>query len=253
MYPAPIGSADGGPSSSDEGQSSGGMASQFAQAQQTKAELARARLEKTQGELEKYRDKEMENKLAMQKLLREIEQLNLQEATQEKVIDALKEALKELAKLQEQWGKILAFFQDLANILDHKVGENFVQFDDQAKSALDARNEGNQIGRLQKKRLTRPAVEALKWTMLVHNNAFFYKETSKTHFMPLLESLGTLLALDGEKDECKMKDFQAELSTKAQEATNYIEERSDELLEELGEQLNELNTSEGLQALTLET
>ena len=251
MYPVLIEQSSS--DASGGGENSGGIASQFAQGQQAKAQLLRAKLEVTQGELEKYRDKELDNRLAMQKLLRDIEQLNLEEATQEKVIDALKDALKELAKLQEHWGKILAFFQDLANILHHKVGENFVEFDAKANSALETRNGGRQVSRLKKRHLTRPAVEALKWTMLVHGSAFFYAETSKKHFLPLLENLGNLLALDAETDKCKMKEFQKELSTKAEQATSYIGERSEQLLEELGEQLNELTTSEGLQALTLET
>ena len=126
------------------------------------------------------------------------------------------------------------------------MNEPLTQFMEQSEKLYLKKSEDptKKITNLQKKRLSAPAVLALKSAFQVYANAQLYVQMSQKYFMPLLAQLGQFIALDPTSDEDKIKAEQLALVDKAQEAENFVQSQVNDFHDKMKLKYEKIETSE---------
>lgn len=212
----------------------------------SKVELTKQALGTTREELEKSKEREMENLKKIQETLVKLSTLQLEKDVEEKILAVIKEGLKAFADLKRQWVNILIYFKEISQLIKISMNEPLTQFMEQSEKLYLKKSEDptKKITNLQKKRLSAPAVLALKSAFQVYANAQLYVQMSQKYFMPLLAQLGQFIALDPTSDEDKIKAEQLALVDKAQEAENFVQSQVNDFHDKMKLKYEKIETSE---------
>ena len=188
----------------------------------------------------------MENLKKIQETLVKLATLQLEKDVEEKILAVIKEGLKAFADLKRQWVNILIYFKEISQLIKISMNEPLTHFMEQSEKLYLKKSEDptKKITNLQKKRLSAPAILALKSAFQVYANAQLYVQMSQKHFMPLLAKLGQFIALDPSNDEDKIKAEQIALVDKAQEAEKFVQNQINDFHEKMKLKYDNIETSE---------
>ncbi|XP_058502482.1 uncharacterized protein LOC131470586 [Solea solea] len=168
-------------------------------------ENARFQIEQTRAELKDTREsygKAVENmekkEQELNAVLIELQSCEIKEISFDQTIKMLVKGLDAMGRVQEQWKKMVRFFQMISNIIQislNKTLKNFVKTSDSAMK-LDYNEK-----LYTKDLLYMQAFQASNVASLVHMISSTYTEVSNEYLMDRVSSLGKLMAMDKEKPE----------------------------------------------------
>ncbi|KAG7522238.1 hypothetical protein JOB18_017186 [Solea senegalensis] len=172
---------------------------------QVAVENARFQIEQTRAELKNTREsygKAVENiekkKQELNAILIELQSCEIKEISFDQTIKMLVKGLDAMERVQEQWKKMVRFFQMISNIIQislNKTLKNFVKTSDSVMK-LDYNEKLHS-----KDLLYMQAFQASNVASLVHMISSTYTEVSNEYLMDRVSSLGKLMAMDKEKPE----------------------------------------------------
>jgi hypothetical protein len=158
----------------------------------------------------------------LKSLVSKMASLNLKEINFKDILELLKEGIKLLAKIRQQWGKLVQFFSMVAVRADVALRQTLVPFTDLAKTAQDLIGEEGELAKGDRlfylDLLQEQAAE-------INNIAYFLYTLSSTYFdvstrflMDRLAGLAQMLATDNEDQRQQLlKNLQIE-ADEAQDA-----------------------------------
>ena len=175
-------------------------------------------------ESEKYNERSSSLK-AMEELanrisaaLIELNTNNFEKLDLEDIKKLLREGIKKVAELEEQWKKLVIFFETVANIVEVAMKKAIVDFSKATGSAI----QNASLSVFKKKKLMELAFTAYSRCNGVSSVASSYLKISNDFLMPSIVELGTLLALDSEHDGEEIKQKTESIQLRSKTAVEYI-------------------------------
>ena len=143
---------------------------------------------------------------------------NFEKLDLEDIKKLLKEGIKRVAELEEQWKKLVVFFERVANIVEVAMKKAIVDFSKATDSAIQHAS----LSVFKKKTLMKLAFTAYSKCNGVSSVASSYLKISNDFLMPSIIELGTLLALDSEHDGEEIKEKTKSIQLRCQNTVDYI-------------------------------
>jgi len=176
---------------------------------------AESRSDQIFGEMMKYHEE-------MKDLVGKMAKLNLEEINFKEILELLKEGIKYLGRIREQWGKLVQFFSLVAIRAEVALNQTLVPFVQYAKEAEKTIGEG---GMSKEDRqffldlLQEQAVDINKVAYFLYTLSSTYFDVSTKFLMNRLAGLAQMLSTDNEAERQKLL---SDLNTQAQEASDAI-------------------------------
>ena len=178
---------------------------------------------------------------------------SLAELSPEKLADfdqirnTLREGIKALASVREQWQKLVEFFQYVTNIIKVCQNESLKSFVEYAKVGQKRALENGYAGvDFMRDLIYEQVSQANTTSYVVWSISDTYVEISRNHLMSRLASLGQLIALDPEKDGHTIKLKKRELMEGSQDAQRAIQakvwEAKDHFHEKVTKRIKQIET-----------
>ena len=206
------------------------MVSSCSDAIQSHDQTIRMKLETAQTGLQAAKDdfKEASKKMceANEQITNSIEELgkiNLDKINFDDIKKLLMRNLKILGKVKTEWGKLVRFFQKIANIIEFAMEENVKKFVSDA-GKIQQRAIEYKLSDMHRDILYQNANNANKLAFVVSNLSGMYCDVSDNHIMDQIASLGQLMALDPEKERKAIESKQGELEQQAKAACSSIKD-----------------------------
>jgi 2-hydroxy-3-keto-5-methylthiopentenyl-1-phosphate phosphatase len=192
---------------------------------------AEARSDQIFGEVMKYHEE-------MKDLVSKMAQLNLEEINFKEILELLKQGIKILGKIREQWGKLVQFFSLVAIRAEVALNQTLVPFVKYAKEAEEMIGEG---GMSKEDRefflnlLQEQAQDINKVAYFLYTLSSTYFDVSTKFLMNRLAGLAQILATDNEAERQKLL---IDLRNQANEAGEAIKVMSQQRREEYSRLVN---------------
>jgi len=192
---------------------------------------AENRYDKIFGEVMKYHEQ-------MKELVSKMASLNLKEISFKEILELLKEGIKILAKIREQWGKLVQFFSLVSVRAEVALNQTLVPFVQYAKEAEEMVGQG---GLDPKDRqffldlLQEQAVDINKVAYFLYTLSSTYFDVSTRFLMNRLAGLAQMLATDNEDQRQQLL---SQLRNQANEAQDAIKQMSQQRREEYSRLVN---------------
>jgi len=218
-------------------------------------EGAHLKMAETRSLLERQEDRYDQTCLQLKESNRELSKVleSLAELSPEKLADfdqirnTLREGIKALASVREQWQKLVEFFQYVTNIIKVCQNESLKSFVEYAKVGQRRALENGYAGvDFMRDLIYEQVSQANTTSYVVWSISDTYVEISRNHLMNRLAGLGQLIALDPEKDRQTIQLKKTELMEGSQEAQRAIEakvwEAKDHFHEKVTKRIKQIET-----------
>ena len=164
-----------------------------------------------------------------------------------KIRENLKQGIKALASVREQWQKLVQFFQFITNIIKVCQKESLASFVEYAKVGQKRVLANGYAGTdFMRDLIYEQVSQANTTSYVVWSISNTYVEISRNHLMGRLASLANLIALDPEKERQTIEKKRNELmegSQEAQEAIKkYVSEATDHFHEKVTKRIKQIET-----------
>ena len=188
------------------------------------AEEARQNLREAREKADEYYKDQLKVNDELLVTVQKLAGINLENASREEVLAVMREALKALGTLKENWTNMIQFFRYMATLVKIPVGKNVNAFVANMKDAREDKLEGNDLNALMISHLRSPLQEVIEYSSLVQHLSGTYQMISREHLMPIVSSLGRLIALDKKEDKKEIEQEMKSLQGKAEQIQNKIGE-----------------------------
>ncbi|XP_077180646.1 uncharacterized protein LOC143831497 [Paroedura picta] len=159
-----------------------------------KVEQTRAMYKATQEESQKSFENFKKQNKEMTEILCQMEQCKVKEIDFQTALNMLKEGLKAMGEVKEQWEKMIRFFEMITSIIDSCLSKKINDF---VEYVSDARQiKGYSSMSFVQDTIYNHMFSASNVAHLVHMIAETYTEVSDKHLMDRISSLGRLLTLE---------------------------------------------------------
>ncbi|XP_028390959.1 uncharacterized protein LOC114515835 [Dendronephthya gigantea] len=185
-----------------------------------KTETAKEMLKDSRRAYDKSCEEVAQKAREVSNLLAEIEELDLKEIDIEKIRKTLIKGITALGELREQWGKLVGFFQMLANIVKCCLNTSLKNFVQTSRNRLTQGNSG--MSAAMRDVIFEQAFQANQIAYVVHSISSVYVEVSHKHLMERITCLGKLIPLDPTRDEHEIDIKREELNRGCKEAQEAI-------------------------------
>jgi hypothetical protein len=182
---------------------------------------AESRYDQVFGEVMKYHEE-------MKQLVSKMATLNLQEIKYEQILELLKQGIKMLAKIREQWGKLVQFFTLVSVRAEVALNQTLVPFVQYAKEAEQSIGEG---GLSKEDRefflsiLEDQAQDINKVAYFLYTLSSTYFDVSTKFLMNRLAGLAQMLATDNEAERQKLLIDLRDQANEAQDAIKLMSQQ----------------------------
>jgi uncharacterized protein YdbL (DUF1318 family) len=188
---------------------------------------AEARYDQIFGEMLKYHEQ-------MKQLMSRMATLNLQEINYQDILELLKEGIKILAKVREQWGRLVQFFSLVSVRAEVALNQTLVPFVSYAKEA-ESMIEGGGLSQEDRKffldLLQDQAVQINRVAYFLYTLSRTYFDVSTRFLMDRLAGLSRMLATS---DEAERQQLLLDLQRQTNEAQDAIKQIAQQRREEYG-------------------
>ncbi|XP_015749176.1 PREDICTED: uncharacterized protein LOC107328956 [Acropora digitifera] len=218
-------------------------------------ESARVKIAETRGILERQEDRYDQTCKELKESNEELSKVlqSLAEFSSEKIADfdkirkTLKQGIKALASVREQWQKLVEFFQFITNIIKVCQKESLSSFVEYAKVGQKrVLANGYASTDFMRDLIYEQVSQASTTSYVVWSISNTYVEISRNHLMSRIASLGHLMALNPEKDRAAIEAKRNELmegSQEAQEAIRkYVSEAKDHFHVKVAKRIKQIET-----------
>ncbi|XP_049331720.1 uncharacterized protein LOC125799310 [Astyanax mexicanus] len=167
-----------------------------------RVEQTRAQMNKARENYEKSMENMRENQRDLTKILISMRNCELKEKDFNKTIKMLGKGMEAMGKVNQQWKKMVRFFQTVSNIVSCKLNkplENFVS----TAGTVQSFSYNSKL--FTKDLLYTQVFEASNVASLVHMISATYTDVSEKYLMDSVGLLGTMLTMEKEKPEFKEK------------------------------------------------
>ena len=130
----------------------------------------------------------------------------------------LKEGIEQVAELEKQWKMLVIFFERVANVVQVAMGGAIEDF----SKVIDKAAKSESLSMFMKKKIIELAFTAYSRCNGVSSVATSYLKISTDYLMPSIVELGTLLALDSERDAEKIKEKTESIQLRCKNTVDYI-------------------------------
>ena len=181
------------------------------QTSETKVKEINQEKEKSLDALEAFSDK-------ISAAIIELNTNGVQKLDLEGIKQLLKEGIEQVAELEKQWKMLVLFFERVANVVQVAMGGAIEDF----SKLVDKAAQSESLSRFMKKKIIELAFTAYSKCNGVSCVAKSYLKISTDYLMPSIVELGTLLALDSEKDAEKIKQKTEAIQLRCKNTVEYI-------------------------------
>ncbi|XP_078533309.1 uncharacterized protein LOC144819212 [Lissotriton helveticus] len=180
-----------------------GIGTQSAEMAQARVEQANLQLEKTrEAYKESFENLKKENE-KLTEILAEMRGHDLEEIDFETAKNMLIKGLDALGKVKEQWEKMIRFFQMISSLINSCLSKDVNKLVESAKSVQSIPNYSSEA--FVKDMLYNQAFKASNIANLVNMISSTYCEVSQRYLMDRVSALGRLLAMDHKNPEFKIE------------------------------------------------
>jgi len=192
---------------------------------QVKMAETRSLLERQEDRYDQTCQQLKESNEELSKVLESLAELSPEKlADFDQIRNTLRDGIKALASVREQWQKLVEFFQYVTNIIKVCQNESLSSFVEYAKVGQKrALENGYASVDFMRDLIYEQVSQANTTSYVVWSISDTYVEISRNHLMSRLASLGQLIALDPEKDGRTIKLKKRELMEGSQDAQRAIE------------------------------
>jgi hypothetical protein len=199
---------------------SSGLVEQTLDSYRFRTETAKEMLIDSRRAYEKSCDEVQKRTRETNKLLVEMQGLDLKEVDMDKIKQTLVKGVKALGELREQWGKLVEFFQMLSNIVKCCLNTSLKSFVQTSQNRL-AQSESIMSAAM-RDTIFEQAFQANQIAYVVNSISSVYVEVSHEHLIERVTCLGKLIALDPKSDDHEIKVKREQLNQGCAEAQKAI-------------------------------
>jgi chromosome segregation ATPase len=150
--------------------------------------------------------------------------LQMDLANHEEILTVIRQALVAFGDLQEKWNELLQFFTAIATLIDLALSKPMLSFCEEVKQMRENKLDGHEITNFHKEMLSDPLMESTKVASLVYYLSSTYCTISQEYLMPMVGSLGKLIAMDKDSQKEAIAEARNDLLEKASLTHRYINE-----------------------------
>jgi len=193
-----------------------------------KAYLALSALRDAENRYDKIFDSVMKYHEEMKDLVSKMAKLNLKEINFKEILELLKEGIKILAKIREQWGKLVQFFSLVSVRAEVALNQTLAPFVQYAKEAEEQIGQGGLSPEDRKfflDLLQEQAVDINRVAYFLYTLSSTYVDVSSRFLLNRLAGLAQMLATDNEDQRQKLLEGLRDQANEAQEAIKKISQQ----------------------------
>lgn len=189
-----------------------------------KVNLAQATLKDAKLRQDKSYQETRQASERLTKVLKEMETLDLQKVDFDVIRDLLVKGINAMADIRAQWGKLIRFFQMLANLIKCCLHEKLTDFVGSVKDGSSLKVAGIPLSDCFRDCIFEQARQANKVAFIVHAIARTYVQVSEQHLMDRVAALDRLIALDPKTDGTEIQQRKRYLHENCEKAQKAIED-----------------------------
>ncbi|XP_055495920.1 uncharacterized protein LOC129699825 [Leucoraja erinacea] len=159
-----------------------------------KVETAKTQLETSRQEYRRGLEVLQERDRELEELLQQMRGCRVKELDLGDTLVLLAQGLRALGQVQEQWAKLIRFFQMMSNLIKVCLSKTLVQLAEQAEDVQELENYSQQ--QLVRDLIYSQAFQASNISGLVHTIASTYMDVSNKYLMDRITQLGRLVTLE---------------------------------------------------------
>jgi len=193
-----------------------------------KAYLALSALRDAENRYDKIFDSVMKYHEEMKDLVSKMAKLNLKEINFKEILELLKEGIKILAKIREQWGKLVQFFSLVSVRAEVALNQTLAPFVQYAKEAEEQIGQGGLSPEDRKfflDLLQEQAVDINRVAYFLYTLSSTYVDVSSRFLLNRLAGLAQMLATDNEDQRQKLLEGLRDQANEAQDAIKKISQQ----------------------------
>ena len=146
----------------------------------------------------------------------------------EAIKELLREGIEKVAELEAHWKRLVVFFEEISSVTEVAMGKAIEDFAGAAKSAKlqgkVAEGSSNSLKTFTKKKLIQFAFDAYSRCNGVSIVSKSYLKISDTYLMPSIIQLGTLVAIDAEREPEKIKSMTKEILSRSKMTIDFVKQ-----------------------------
>ena len=172
----------------------------------------------------------------LQSIISNMEKLDIDKVNFDEIRNALKDGIKALAKVREQWGKLVRFFQMMSNLIKCCLNTSLKDFVDTSKVARQNLMAQKTLSATFRDLIFEQASEANRIAYAVQMISSTYVTVSSQHLMDKITNLNQLIAIDP-KESQKIRIARMQLHNGTTEASQAIQSIMKKQREEFEQQV----------------
>ena len=149
-------------------------------------------------------------------------EMELQEMTEEDILDTIRYSLNMIGPLAEIFRAYRLYIAENVQVF-RKAAQHHLEFEKESMKCLDMKQGGKEMSTLKRKTFAKQAEESIVAFQEIQLVATSYYQLSKTHFEPMLSTLGKCKSLDPERESEQLRNCIADLENQTHDSQDGIQ------------------------------